>query len=106
MAFFLTTPKSNRRPRPEKMLTVWCDQKRENAERDRKRQRQQDRDGVDERLELRGQDHVHEDERQGEGEQEVVARTPQLFRAAGTSRRITRRSGERRGGEEGRSRWE
>ena len=80
IAFFFTMPNSSSRPRPEKMLIVWpVHQQREDAERYRERQREQNREGMQERFELRRQHDVHEDERQREGQDEVVGRAVQLL---------------------------
>ena len=51
-----------------------CYQQREDAKRNRQRQRQQNRDRVNERFELRRQNHVHENERQNDRQQEIGGR--------------------------------
>ena len=57
-----------------------CPKASEAAEPERygQRQGQQDRDRVDERLELCGEHHIHEDERQREGDTEVVRGAAEL----------------------------
>src|SRR5438128_4191865 len=45
---------------------------------------------MDKRFKLRGQHHVHEDERKHESEHEVIARASQLFRTAGQTALVCR----------------
>jgi hypothetical protein len=55
---------------------------RQDGEGHRQRQREQDGDRVQPRLELGGEHQVHEDERQAEGEEEVLRGAPELARDA------------------------
>ena len=63
-------------------------QQAEQRERHRQRQAQQNGDGVDEALKLRRQNHVHEDQRQNQGDHIVGCRAPQFFRTAQQSRGV------------------
>ena len=69
---------------------------REHGERHRQRQRQQDGQRVDEAFELRGENHVHEGEREHEDPQELGEGLLHLLRLAGDEGRVGRRQVHRR----------
>ena len=92
IAFFFTTPNSTSMPSAEYRFSVLpVAQSESSANGTRQRQREQDRERVDQALELRRQDHVHEDDRQQERPEELVEGALQLAAAAGDRDGVRRR---------------
>ena len=82
--FFFTTPNSTSIPKRRiQVQRVAGRPERQQRERHSQRQRQQDRQRVDEALELRRQDHVHEHDRQRERPEELHERPLEFPAAAG-----------------------
>ena len=92
MPFFLTMPDQHEQAEHRVKIHRRVEQdQRQHAERNGDRQRHQDRDRLHPAFELGGQDQVHECDRQGKRDQEVIAGFTQRFGLAGEDVAVLRR---------------